>query len=177
MLEGGRMLKNQIPNIKIDSDNVCRFGNELCKNNAKYTCYSCQIMAGSPKFPVRFIPSLTISKPQPDMKSSQPEFNAKELVLPKVPDLKITLPSLEEDEDKPHFVKHLSGVIRHFHTENFRMHKHFECKQLGDFCVNCGIPVIGEIICPTCDSMFNDLDQCFVLADKIFVSYPIYRAL
>lgn len=172
-------MRHQQQNVRIDGNNVCLVNNEMCKNNATPTCYSCQIMAGNVKFPIKFVPGLTIPKPQTDIIKAfppQPIFNARELVLPKVPDLKITLQPLEEDDDTPNFVKHVSGVIRHFHAENMRFHRHFICNQVGDRCIFCGAPIVGTTHCDMCNSLFNDLDQVFVLAEKVHLSSPIHKA-
>jgi hypothetical protein len=161
-------MQHKILNVRI-SDNICSVNNEMCKFNSTEICYSCIIMSGNIKFPIKFVPGLKIPKPQPDMKPSQSVFNAKELVLPKVPDLKITLPSLEDDEDKPNFVNFLSNGITHVHSNNMMKHSHYPINEDNIFsglrCQICGFPTRCDHICSYCDSMFNS-KECFVLTEK-----------
>jgi hypothetical protein len=88
-------------NIQISSDKICRKGAASCANNATATCYSSAIFSGNPHVPIKFtaapiapIPKLV----QPAQKAPIQEFNAKKLVLPKMPETKVLI---EDDADMP----------------------------------------------------------------------------
>jgi hypothetical protein len=144
-------MRHQSTSVKIDSCNICRVGNDTCANNGKYVCYQCQIFSGNPNVPVRFTPAL---KSLPTVDS----VDQKKIIiqLPPLQEEVKVAPISEDDLDKSNFVKHLSIAFSHFHSENFRIHRHFICKHIGDFCVFCGIPIVGSTICESCKIMFED---------------------
>jgi hypothetical protein len=143
-------MRHQIQNVRIDENNICRVNNEMCMNNAKYTCCFCQIMSGSQKFPIMFVPGLTISKPQPD------QIDKKIIIqlLPLQEEVKVA-PISEDYLDKSNFVKHLSIAVTHSHSDNWRPHTHYKVIDIfsGSCCSLCGFPIVGSVLCDQCNEL------------------------
>jgi hypothetical protein len=165
-------MRHQIPNVRINSDNICSVNNEICKNNSTDICYQCQIMSGSPKFPIKFVPGLSIPKLQPD------QIDQKKIIiqLPPLPE-EVKAPPTEDDLDEGNFVYFVAPTIFHAQSSRKGFHRHYLMSGwIGNYCFLCGgVSTSNEHTCDFCDSIFN-LEQCYVMADKIHLSEAVFKA-
>ncbi len=141
----------QANQIRIIDQECVNKQNQVCANNGTSECYRCAIFVGDTENPIKYIASW---KTDIDRVTNLSE---EELIKPVEPPKEI-----EVDEDKsdiPHFVKFLVSAVTHSHYGNFKMHRHYECKQLWDFCIFCGAPVVGDTMCQCCKSIYRGEPQ------------------
>jgi hypothetical protein len=74
---------------------------------------------------------------------------------PKIQQLENPVVVDEDKSDIAHFVKHTSIAITHVHSGNLKMHTHYECEQLGNFCYICFNKIVGSTICEGCLELFS----------------------
>jgi hypothetical protein len=101
-------MKYQNQNVSIGADNICRKDAETCENNATNECHKCAIFSGDVNFPIKItrdIPAIAISDKLDQIAIPQKEFNAIELIRPRLKVEKPKVISSEDEEDISHFVK------------------------------------------------------------------------
>lgn len=157
--KGIRTNTNQPVGIKIYGDGFCRNGADTCLFNGQSECHRCAIYSGDTKLPIKFSPVEKIeSVDNLDQKIMVPsikkEFTKEELIKPPI---HIDAPKkiIEDVDDVSHYVKFDNGHITHCHSGSGQFHSHFLVEIMHVNCFRCGIPVIGALSCPACETIFN----------------------
>ncbi len=142
----------QANQIRVIDQECVNKQNQVCANNGTSECYQCAIFAGDAENSIKYVASW-----KKDDIERVGNLSEEELIKPVEPPKEI-----EVDEDKsdiPHFVKCIQHYIIHTHSGSEHIHKHYFLNRLGDNCIFCGAPIVGDITCQCCISIYKGEPQ------------------